>query len=367
MRYIPSIESGTLDFFVERVFVEAFPLSALPHEALTSILVANESKGVIRRFESEKPLAERSQAEMHDLVTERIVAPRVVASWNLLPSLMDRTAIEAETFERYPDAEVTWHSWLNRHFLTSTQSSVPEYAGIRTALLGTLGVIVIVILFSVPVGIGAAIYLEEYATQGRISRILQTNIDNLAGVPSIIYGILGLAIFVRALEVFTSGTLFGVGDPTTANGRTMLSAGLTLGLLVLPIIIINAQEAIRAVPQSHREAGYGMGGTRWQVVRSHVLPSAIPGILTGTILGVSRAIGETAPLVVIGASTFITVDPNGPFSKFTVLPMQIYQWTTRPQAEFRHIAAAASIVLLVLMFALNGTAIYMRNRFSKEL
>jgi hypothetical protein len=137
----------------------------------------------------------------------------------------------------------------------------------------------------VPVGIGAAIYLEEYATQGRISRILQTNIDNLAGVPSIIYGILGLAIFVRALEVLTSGTAFGVGDPTTANGRTILSAGLTLGLLVLPIIIINAQEAIRAVPQSHREAGYGMGGTRWQVVRSHVLPSAIPGILTGTILG----------------------------------------------------------------------------------
>ncbi len=366
VRYIPGIDSGTLDFFVERIYVEELPLVELPKEALLSILVANESKGVIRRFESEQPLAERSQEEMHDLVVERVVAPRVVASWNLIPSLFDREEIEAETFERYPDAEVEWHSWINRNFLTSTQSSVPEYAGIRTALLGTLWVILIVTLFAVPVGIGAAIYLEEYATQGRISRILQTNIDNLAGVPSIIYGILGLAIFVRALEILTSGTAFGVGDPTTANGRTILSAGLTLGLLVLPIIIINAQEAIRAVPQSHREAGYGMGGTRWQVVRSHVLPSAIPGILTGTILGISRAIGETAPLVVIGASTFITVDPTGPFSKFSVLPMQIFQWTTRPQAEFRHIAAAASIVLLVLMFAMNGTAIYLRNRFSRE-
>ncbi len=367
VRHIPSMDSGTLDFFVEKVYLEEFALADLPHEALHSILVAYESKGVIRRFESEQPLAERSQEEMYDLVVERIVAPRVVASWNMIPSLFDREEIEATTFEEYPDAEVQWYSWINWNFLTGTQSSVPEYAGIRTALLGTLWVILIVILFAVPVGIGAAIYLEEYATQGRISRILQTNIDNLAGVPSIIYGILGLAIFVRALEILTSGTAFGVGDPTTANGRTILSAGLTLGLLVLPIIIINAQEAIRAVPQSHREAGYGMGGTRWQVVRSHVLPSAIPGILTGTILGISRAIGETAPLVVIGASTFITVDPSGPFSKFTVLPMQIFQWTTRPQAEFRHIAAAASIVLLLLMFAMNGTAIYLRNRFSKEL
>ena len=367
VRYIPSIDSGTLDFFVEKVYVEEFPLAELPHEALYSLLLAYESKGVIRRLESEQPLAERSQSDMYDLVVERIVAPRVVASWNLLPSILNRAEIEAETFEKYPDAEVQWYAWLNWHFLTGSQSSVPEYAGIRTAILGTLWVIVIVTLFAVPVGVGAAIYLEEYATHGRISRILQTNIDNLAGVPSIIYGILGLAIFVRAMEVITSGTAFGVGDPTTANGRTILSAGLTLGLLVLPIIIINSQEAIRAVPRAHREAGYGMGGTRWQVVRSHVLPSAIPGILTGTILGISRAIGETAPLVVIGASTFITIDPSGPFSKFTVLPMQIFQWTTRPQAEFRHIAAAASIVLLLLMFAMNGTAIFLRNRYSKEL
>ena len=191
---------------------------------------------------------------MYELVMQEVVEPRVVGSWNLLPSIFNRAEIEAESFAKNPEAELQWYSWINWDFLTSTQSSVPEYAGIRTALLGTLWVMVIVILFAVPVGIGAAIYLEEYATHGRINRILQTNIDNLAGVPSIIYGILGLAIFVRTLEVITSGKMFGVADPTTANGRTILSAGLTLSLLVLPIIIINSQEAIRAVPQAFREA-----------------------------------------------------------------------------------------------------------------
>ena len=161
-----------------------------------------------------------------------------------------------------------------------------------------------------PLGVGAAIYLEEYARDNWLNRLIQTNINNLAGVPSIIYGILGLAIFVRALEPLTSGAIFGVGDPTTANGRTILSAGLTLALLVLPLIIINAQEAIRAVPSSLRQASYGLGATKWQTIWHHVLPNAIPGILTGTILAISRAIGETAPLVVIGASTYITFDPS---------------------------------------------------------
>ena len=155
-------------------------------------------------------------------------------------------------------------------------------------------------------------------------------------------------------------------DPTTANGRTILSAGLTLGLLILPLIIINAQEAIRAVPNSLRQASYGLGATKWQTIWHHVLPNALPGILTGTILAISRAIGETAPLVVVGASTFITVDPTGPFSKFTTLPIQIYQWTARPQDEFRNIAAAAIIVLLVLLLALNATAVLLRNRFSRR-
>jgi len=169
------------------------------------------------------------------------------------------------------------------------------------------------------------------------------------------------------LEPITSGAAFGVlEDPTTANGRTILSAGLTLGLLILPLIIINAQEAIKAVPNSLRQASFGLGGTKWQTVWSHVLPNAMPGILTGTILAISRAIGETAPLVVVGASTFITFDPDGPFSKFTTLPIQIYQWTTRPQAEFRNIAAAAILVLLILLLTLNASAVLMRNRFKRQ-
>jgi phosphate transport system permease protein len=198
--------------------------------------------------------------------------------------------------------------------------------------------------------------------------MIQTNINNLAGVPSIIYGILGLAIFVRVLEPLTSGSAFGaIQDTTTANGRTILSAGLTLGLLILPLIIINAQEAIRAVPSSLRQASYGLGATKWQTIWYHVLPNALPGILTGTILAMSRAIGETAPLVVVGASTFITVDPSGPFSKFTTLPIQIYQWTSRPQDQFRNIAAAAIVVLLLLLLTLNATAVLLRNRYSRRL
>jgi len=289
--------------------------------------------------------------------------------WSLSDSLFRRQEIFAEAAEEFPDAEVKFISWLDSQFVTTPQSDVPEVAGVRTAILGSLWVIAITMLFSFPLGVGASIYLEEYAnTTSRLNRIIQTNINNLAGVPSIIYGILGLAIFVRAMEAITSGNAFGaVEDPTTANGRTVLSAGLTLGLLILPVIIINAQEAIKAVPQSLRHAAFGLGATRWQTVWNHVLPSALPGIMTGPILAISRAIGETAPLVVVGASAFVTFDPEGPFSKFTVLPIQIYQWITRPQGEFRNIAAAAIIALLVLLLSLNATAVIIRNRFTRRL
>ena len=193
--------------------------------------------------------------------------------------------------------------------------------------------------------------------------MIQTNINNLAGVPSIVYGRLGLAIFVRALETFTSGAMFGITD---ANGRTIMSAGLTMGILVLPLVIINAQEAIKAVPDSIRQAAFGVGATKWQTVWSHVLPSALPGILTGSILAMSRAVGETAPLIIVGASTFISQDPSGPFSKFTALPIQIYQWTSRAQSEFHNIAAAAILVLLILLLTLNASAILLRNRFQRR-
>ena len=240
-------------------------------------------------------------------------------------------------------------------------------AGVRSAIKGSLLTILITILVAFPVGVAAAIYLEEYARDSWINRLIRTNINNLAGVPSIIYGMLGLAIFVRMMEPVSSGAVFGlVEDPTTANGRTVLAAGLTLALLVLPVVIINAQEAVRAVPDSLRQAGYGLGGTKWQTIWSHVLPTALPGILTGTILAVSRAFGETAPLVVIGASTYISSDPTGPFSKFTALPIQIYQWTARPQSEFRNLAAAAILVLLVLLLILNATAVLLRNHYGRR-
>jgi phosphate transport system permease protein len=210
---------------------------------------------------------------------------------------------------------------------------------------------------------------EDFKRCPRIREAIIQGFLFLCGALSIlttIYGMLGLAIFVRLLEPISSGVIFGVvDDPTTANGRTILSTGLTLGILVFPLIIINAQEAIKAVPNSIRQASFGIGATKWQTVWSHVLPNAIPRILTGTILAISRAIGETAPLVVVGASWFITFDPNGPFSKFTTLPIQIFQWTTRPQYEFRNIAAAAIVVLLLMLLTMNATAVLLRNRYRR--
>lgn len=364
-RHIPDENSGTLDFFAEAVSNDT--LESLGVEDLAAVLEQNLSRGIYRKLMREKPLVDRTQSELLALLNERVVVPSIVASWSATDSLLNRKAIEEQMLAEHPTALISWRSWLNLNFLTQPQSSVPEQAGIRTAILGSLWVVLITIVFAVPVGIGTAVYLEEYAGHGKLQRIIQTNIDNLAGVPSIIYGILGLSLFVRVLEPFTSGAIFGASDPTTANGRTVIAAGLTLMLLVLPVVIINAQEAIRAVPRSLREAGYGLGATKWQVTWSHVLSNALPGIFTGTILAISRAIGETAPLIVVGASTFITQDPTGPFSKFTVLPMQIYQWTSRPQPEFKHIAAAASLVLLAMLLLINGTAIVLRNKYSKQL
>ncbi|HSJ57859.1 MAG TPA: phosphate ABC transporter permease PstA [Anaerolineae bacterium] len=349
-------------------------LQDLSQEELINILHDHVSPGLVRRLESEVPLAERSREAVYDLVVERVVEPEVVRAWSLFESLLQRGEVMAEASAEYPGAEVRFTSWISPRFITSPQSSNAERAGVRTAILGSLWTIAITIGFAFPLGVGAAIYLEEYAADNRLNRLIQTNINNLAGVPSIIYGMLGLAVFVRLLGSLTSGQWFGLADPTTANGtaalttggRTILSAGLTLGLLILPLLIINAQEAIRAVPSSLRQASYGLGATQWQTIWHHVLPNAMPGILTGTILAMSRAIGETAPLVVVGASTFITVDPDGPFSKFTTLPIQIYQWTSRPQGEFRNIAAAAILVLLALLLTLNATAVVLRNHLGRR-
>ncbi len=363
LRFIPGAASGTLDFFVSSVFPSE--LDQVPQPDQVAILRSKVSAGRARALDAQKPLAERSQQEMAELLLAEVVKPKIAATWTLVESVFNRNEIEEQVL-MIPNAELTFRSWVTRSFLVSPQSSKPELAGVRTAILGSIWVTLIAFLFSVPLGVGAAIYLEEYGGQSRVAQIIETNINNLAGVPSIIYGMLGLAVFVRVMEPITSGKLLGLVDPTTANGRTVLSAGLTLGLLILPLVIINAREAIRAVPNALREAGYGLGATKWQVISAHVLPNAIPGILTGVILAVSRALGETAPLVVVGASTFIVVDPNSPFSKFTTLPIQIYQWTARPQPEFQHLAAAAILVLLALLITMNATAVLLRNRYSRS-
>ncbi len=343
------------------------PLEEQNKEQLIGLLQRKLSSGAYKKLNNEKPFTERSRSEVYQIVLERVVRLEVVDNWALWESLTQADQIKATVSQKHPQADLKFISWMTSDFVTRPQSSEPVTAGIRTAILGSLWTILFTILIAFPIGVGAAIYLEEYASDNWLNRIIQTNINNLAGVPSIVYGMLGLAIFVRTLEPFTSGAIFGlVESSSTANGRTVLAAGLTLGLLVLPIIIINSQEAIRAVPRSLRNASFGVGATKWQTVWSHVLPNAMPGILTGTILAVSRAIGETAPLVVVGASTAINFDPSSPFSKFTTLPIQIYQWTARPQDEFRALAAASILVLLILLLSLNASAILLRNRFSRR-
>ena len=342
----------------------ATPVGELTKEELIIILKDNLSSGAYNKINNEQVMETRSQSDLYILFLERLVQIDTKQTWSMTDSIFRAEQIRAEVAEKYPNAELEFRSWLTPQFLTTPMSSKAEFAGVRTAILGSLWLVGIAILFALPVGVGAAVYLQEYAPKNWLTTIIQTNINNLAGVPSIVYGMLGLAVFVRTLEALTSGAAFGVTD---SNGRTVLSAGLTMGILVLPLMIINAQEAIKAVPDSLRQAAYGVGATRLQTIWYHVLPNALPGILTGSILAISRTLGETAPLIVVGASTFITMDPEGPFSKFTALPIQIYNWTTRPQAEFHSIAAGAIIVLLVLLLSLNATAIFLRNRFQRRL
>jgi phosphate transport system permease protein len=236
---------------------------------------------------------------------------------------------------------------IDGDFLTSFASRFPERAGIKAAFAGSVWILSLTAVIAFPLSVAAAIYLEEYAPRSWVTKAIQTNIANLAGVPSIVYGILGLALFVRALGL----------------ERSVISGALTLSLLVMPVIIMAAQEAIRAVPPTIREAAYGLGATRWQVVRTQVLPMALPGILTGTILALSRAVGETAPLIMVGAVGFLAFTPSSLTDSFTVLPLQIYNWVSRPQDEFRALAAGGIIVLLTLLLSMNAIAIVLRNRY----
>ena len=237
--------------------------------------------------------------------------------------------------------------WVSKNLLFNYPSRHTEEAGLRAAIVGTLWLMGLTAAFTVPTGIGAAIYLEEYAPKNKLTSIIEINISNLAGVPSIVYGLLGLALFVQWL----------------ALGRSVLAGALTMSLLILPIVIIACREAIRAVPGTYREAAYALGATQWDVVRGVVVPAAFPGMLTGIILGMSRAVGETAPVIAISALVYLTFVPASPMDRFTVLPIQIYNWVSRPQEDFRGLAAGGIVVLLVILLSMNAVAIYLRNKY----
>ncbi len=249
-------------------------------------------------------------------------------------------------------ADTLMDGWdrLNMDFLTNFNSSRAENSGFFGAIIGSLWLMLVTAPVAIILSVGTALYLEEYAPKNKITDFIKINISNLAGVPSVVFGLLGLAMFVRAL----------------ALGNSVLAAGLTLALMILPVIVVSAQEAIRAVPESVREASVGMGATKWQTVSRIILPAAIPGIITGIILALSRAIGETAPLVVIGVPTTLLVTPTSVLDSFQAMPMQIYSWVKMPAEEFQYIAAAGIIVLLVILLLMNSVAIFIRNKFSKR-
>lgn len=241
-------------------------------------------------------------------------------------------------------------SYLTPEFFQNFASRRPNASGIKAALVGSLWVMAVVIPTGLILGVGTALYLEEYAKKNKFTNFLQINIANLAGVPSIVFGLLGLTVFVRFFDL----------------GRSILAGGFTMALLVLPVIVVASQEAIRAVPKEMREASYGMGATKWQTIRQVVLPAAIPGILTGSILAFSRAIGETAPLLVVGAFAFVNYLPESFMSTFTAIPIQIFNWASRPQADFQNVAAAGIIVLFIFLIVMNSVAVLIRNKFQKR-
>ena len=242
------------------------------------------------------------------------------------------------------------YEWVTPNLIFNYPSRHPEQAGLWPALIGTLYMMGLTALITVPTGVGAAIYLEEYAPKNWITSFIEINTSNLAGVPSIVYGLLGLSIFVYFLKL----------------ERSILAGSLTMSLLILPVLILASREAIKAVPRAHREAAFALGGDKWQVVKMAVLPNAFPGILTGVILALSRAIGEAAPMVAITALVYITFIPVTPMDRFTVMPIQIFNWVSRPQDDFRGLAAGGIIVLLILLLSMNSVAVILRNKFQKK-
>jgi phosphate transport system permease protein len=282
---------------------------------------------------------------MNGTPTSRLWGDRLLQSMALIVLALALMALGALLYDILSDGA----GRLSWQFLTSPPSSRASQAGLYPALVGSIWIMALTALLAVPLGIAAAVYLEEYGGTGRWSRLIEVNIANLAGVPSIIYGLLGLALFVRALGL----------------GRSVMAGAATLALLVLPVVILATREALRTVPKTIREGSYALGATKWQTVWNQVLPGALPGILTGLILALSRAVGETAPLIAIGALTYVPFAPDGIMSPFTVLPIQIFNWVSRPQAAFAENAAAGIIVLLVMLLTMNAVAIVVRDRFQR--
>lgn len=288
------------------------------------------------------------EAKLTKRINRRMIVNKLASGIFLAATLFGLVVLAMLIYRVFSDGI----GWLNMDFLTGKLSTQPERAGIMGAILGTFWLMLVVIPVTMFLGIGTAIYLELYAKKGRIQSFIQTNIANLAGVPSIVYGILGLTVFARALNL----------------GNVVLAGGLTMSLLILPIIIVASQEALRAIPSHLSEASFGIGATKWQTIQQVILPVALPSILTGAILALSRAIGETAPLVVIGIPALLMPFPGGIMDRFTVLPMQIYYWTIDSSltAEYANLAAATIIVLLFCLLLLNSTAIIIRNKFQKQ-
>lgn len=279
-------------------------------------------------------------------MNKRIISNRIMRQLFFLASVFGIVVLAVLLYRIFSEGL----PYLDLSFLTSFASRFPEEAGIKAAIAGSIWLMAVTAPISLILGVGTAIYLEEYAKENKFTRFIRMNISNLAGVPSVVFGLLGLTVFVRLMEM----------------GRSIIAGGLTMSLLILPIIVVSSQEAIRAIPKNQYEASYAMGATKWQTIRRIVLPAAIPGILTGGILALSRAIGETAPLLMIGALSFIAYLPENIWSGFTVLPIQIFNWTGRPQEEFHLVASAGIIVLLVILLLMNSVAVLIRNKFSKR-
>lgn len=293
-------------------------------------------------------MKDMNEEQVRKKLSSRLIMNNVAKKVFLLATLVGLLVLVILIYRVFKDSI----GWIDFNFLTNKLSTDPEKAGILGAITGTFWLMLVVAPVTFILGVGTAIYLEEYAKRGRFQAFIQTNISNLAGVPSIVFGLLGLTVFVRGLGL----------------GSVILAGGLTMALLVLPIVVVSAQEAIRAVPQFLRDASYGMGATKWQTIKNVVLPAAIPGILTGVILALSRAIGETAPLVVLGIPALLIPLPDGILDKFTVMPLQIYYWTIDAALvkEYANLAAGSIVILLFILFLMNSVAIYIRNKYQKR-